>query len=64
MWTCGSTFVEEPALLEHRDDALARLEAVEAVEAQHRLEIVAAIQPSRNGVVAGKLQLRFRYRGC
>ena len=39
---------EQPALLQHRDDALARLEAVEAVERQDRLEIAVAVSPSRN----------------
>ena len=52
--------LEEPVLLEHRDDALARLEAVEVVEAKHRIEIGAAIQSVEKRVVAGKLQPRFR----
>ena len=60
MWTCGSTFSRNPLLLKHRDDALARLEAVEVVEAKHGIEIGAAIQSFEKRVVAGKLQPRFR----
>ena len=50
---------EHAALFQHGDDALARLEAIEAVEghARHRASSAAG-RPSQESLVAGKLQLR------
>ncbi len=51
---------EKAALVEQRDDALARLEAIEAVEGEHRIRrIAAAVEPFEEGVVSRNLDLRF-----
>ena len=51
---------EKAALVEQRDDALARLEAIEAVEGKHRIRrIAAAVEPFEEGVVSRNLDLRF-----